>query len=70
MRQSIPMEEGDQQGSQLKLGWWELGRNLLRLGPKTLLEPCPLQYYPEVEPGLGVGERTGPRISTKTTRHL
>lgn len=64
------MEEGDQQGSQVKLGWWELARNLLRLGPKTLLEPFVLQYYPEVEPGLEVGERTGLGVSTKTTRHL
>lgn len=49
---------------------WELGRNLPRLGPKTLLEPFPLQYYPEAEPGLGVGERTGMGVSTTITRHL
>lgn len=50
-----PSGKRDQQGSKLKLAWWELERNLLRLGPKTLLEAFPLQYYPEIEPGLGGG---------------
>lgn len=64
IRLSIFMEEGDLHRSELKLGWWELGKNLLRLRPKTLLEPLPLQHCPEVDPGLGV------RDSKKPTRCL
>lgn len=47
-----------------------MGRNLLRLRPKILLEPLPLQHYPEADPGLRGGGKDRPESQLKAYQVL